>query len=544
MSNLLTSANRLKQIVSVFGKHGFHNVLERARLDQFILKKITKREEEIEKLSAAERARLAFEELGPTFVKLGQLLSTRPNLIPADFVAEFKKFHDQVAPVSFEEIKLTIEQEFNKPITEIYESFEKEPLAAASIAQVHQAKLKTGEVVVVKVQRPGIVSLIKNDLNVLYTIANLVEKYVPESRVYSPKTIVDEFFKTLELETNFLIEANNMKRISNNFSGEDFIVIPKVYDNYCSQKVLTMQKLEGLPLSQIHYSNEAGNIDREQVVKNGLKAFFEMVFTHGLFHGDLHAGNLFVMSENRIGLVDFGVVGRLSPKTKDSVANMLLAIGTEDYEALTYEYVELAPYNGNINIDQFSKEIRDLFGPYYGMTFKNVNLGKLLMESTSIAAKHQIIMPSELMLFFKAVVTVEGMGRLVLKDFDILSHMLEFSQAIVISKLDPTRVMKDLTQFGRDTSSFLAVLPRQLKQLMRKLNSRDFAFDIHVAEILDLKNSVENSGKNISRALVILALVVVGTLVFITPKGPEIYGIPVLSLVSYFISFILFFRIR
>lgn len=409
---------------------------------------------------------------------------------------------------------------------------------------MHQAVLKTGETVVVKVQRPGIVRLIHNDLGVLYRIASLVERYVPESKIYSPRSIVDEFFKTLELETNFLIEANNMKRIAQNFALDDFVKVPKVYDDYCTQKVLTMEKLEGMPLSQIHYSSNAPGIDRELVVKNGLKAFFLMVFKHGLFHGDLHAGNLFVMPDSKIGLVDFGVVGRLSPKTKDSVANMLLAIATEDYEALAYEYVELAPYNGNVSIDQFSKEIRDMFGPYYGMTFKNVNLGKLLMDSTSVAARHQIIMPSELMLFFKAVVTVEGMGRLVLKDFDILSHMLDFAQELVASKLDPNRLMKDLTQFGRDTTSFFSVLPRQLKQLMRKLNSRDFAFDMHIAELESLKNSVETSGKNISRGLVVAALLIGGTMLLNSPKGPEFYGFPVLSLAAYLLASVIFIRIR
>jgi len=222
----LKSAGRLRQIVAVFAKHGFHNILERAKLGQFILKKIAK-SDDVDKYSTAERARMAFEELGPTFVKLGQLLSTRPNLIPPAFVEEFKKFHDQVTPISFEEIKKTLEEDFQRDLESIFAFIEPAPLAAASIAQVHLAKLKSGEDVAIKVQRPGIVETIQDDLVVLYNIAGLLERYVPESRMFNPQSIVDEFFKTLELETNFVIEANNIRRIAINFQDDPIVKIPK-----------------------------------------------------------------------------------------------------------------------------------------------------------------------------------------------------------------------------------------------------------------------------------------------------------------------------
>lgn len=412
-------------------------------------------------------------------------------------------------------------------------------MAAASIAQVHRAVLPSGEEVVVKVQRPGIVKLIKDDLGVLYLIAGLIERYVAESKPYNPRGLIDEFFKTLELETNFLIEANNIRKIAQNFSDDETIVIPKVYEKYCTERILVMEKLQGVALSQFRFDQSVHDkmqVDTELVVKRGLRAFFQMVFKHGLFHGDLHAGNLFILPDSKIGLVDFGIVGRLSPKTKDSVANMLIALASEDYDTLANEYVEMAPYTGKINVDQLAKEIRDLFGPYYGMTFKNVNLGKLLMDSTGIAAKHAVVMPSDLMLFFKAVVTVEGMGRVILKDFDLLNYMTEFAQEIMATKLDPQRVVREFSQFGRDTTSLLYSLPRQLRQLMRKLNSRDFAFDMHIEEIHDLRLSIENAGFVIARGLLAAGLFISGTLLLNTPKGPELGGFPVTSLICYLLA--------
>jgi ubiquinone biosynthesis protein len=480
---------------------------------------------------------MAFEELGPSFIKLGQLLSTRPNLIPADFVEEFAKFHDQVTPVPFEDVKKTLEEDFPN-LKDIFVSIDPTPLAAASIAQVHQAKLKTGEDVVIKVQRPGIVETIKNDLVALYTIAGLIERYIPESRLFNPKAVVDEFFKTLELETNFIVEANNIKRIAQNFSGDPIIKIPKVYMEICTSRVLVMEQLKGIPLSD-RKRIDASGIDRERVISSGLKAFFKMVFKDGIFHGDLHAGNLFILEDNRIGLVDFGVVGRVSQKTRDAIANMLVAMATEDYEALTYEYVDLAPYNSKINVDQYALELRDLIAPYYGMTFKNFNSGKLLMDSTALAAQHNIIMPTELMLFFKALVTIEGMGRTIVEDFDLLHYGLEFAHEIVRNKYDPQRIFKDLSRVAHDSTSFLSILPRQLKQFMRKLNSQDFAVDINIKQVDEIKRAVETSGSLNYLGLVVGSLIIASTMALSVAKGPDVWGIPALSLVGYGLAFLL-----
>ncbi|MCM0604769.1 MAG: AarF/ABC1/UbiB kinase family protein [Xanthomonadaceae bacterium] len=270
---------------------------------------------------------------GPTFVKLGQLLSTRSDIIPEAFVDEFKKLQDEVQPVSFDQIKRVLEQELGGPIENRFSTMSVTPLASASIGQVHEATLITGERVVVKIQRPEIEKIIQNDISLLAFIAKALERYVPEIRIFNPSVIVDEFFRTLVFELDYKIEANNMKKISENLAKFEDVVIPRVYKELTTTKVLTLEKLEGIRVNDfIALANS--DIDKKEIVKLGARAFLKSVMIDGLFHGDLHGGNLFILPGNKLGVIDFGIVGRLSMKARDQLANMVMALITEDYEAL------------------------------------------------------------------------------------------------------------------------------------------------------------------------------------------------------------------
>ncbi|MEK6554710.1 MAG: AarF/ABC1/UbiB kinase family protein, partial [Bdellovibrionota bacterium] len=384
-----------------------------------------------------ERIRLSFEELGPAFVKFGQLLATRPDLVPPEYSEEFKKLHDQVHTLPWPDIKGVLNHHFGQDLSQVFKEFDQTPLAAASIAQVHTATLLNGDKVVVKIQRPGIEAIIEEDLSVLYTLAELIEKYIPEARIYSPLQAVDEFARALELETNFIIEANNVRRFKENFASEPSIKVPEVYAHLSGKRVLVLEALDGIPLSHKNALDQEG-ISPEQVLKTGLRCYLKMVFSDGLFHGDLHAGNFFVLKNNRIGLIDFGVVGRLNRKTQSSIASMLIALATEDYDRLAYEYVDLAPYSDHVDVDLFARDLRDLISPYYGLTLKNVNVGKLLMDSSGIAAQYRLQLPAELIMFFKSIVTIEGMGRVIMSDFNFLAYSLEFASELMQSRAEPT----------------------------------------------------------------------------------------------------------
>lgn len=522
--------------MAVFAKHGFQEVAVKAKLGRFVLEKFIS--QEMENLSLGERLRLCFEQLGPTFVKLGQLLATRPDLIPAEVADELRKLHDQVPALPFSQIQTVLESHFGVDVKEIFASFDEEPLAAASIAQVHRAVLQDGSKVVVKIQRPGIQDIIAEDLSVMYTLAELLDKYVPESRFYQVKSIVNEFFKALEQETNFVIEANNIRRFQRNFINEPNIKIPEVYMEYTGRKVLVLEELEGIPLSHRNALEQEG-IDREAILRVGLRCYLKMVFTDGLFHGDLHAGNLLVLPNNQIGLIDFGVVGRLNKKTQSAIANMLLALFTEDYERLAYEYVDLAPYTGHVDVDRFSRDIRDLIAPYHGLTFKNVNAGRLLLDSTGIAARHGLQLPTELVLFFKSIVAIEGMGRIVVRDFDFLSYSLEFADELVRGRLETSRVVRELANTAKDLSSVAQGFPHHLKQYLRKINSPSYAMKFELMGSEDLRLSVVNSAHTIFLGLVISGLLISSSIIIVSDKGPKFVELPVIALIGVGLAMIL-----
>lgn len=523
--------------MAVFAKHGFHGVVEKIKLGKFIVER-TQGEEEIEQLTPAVRLRMSFEELGPTFVKLGQVLASRPDLIPEEYTLEFEKLHDRVQTLPFEVVTAVLKEEFGPRLEEKFTDIDPVPLGSASIAQAHKAKLITGETVVMKVQRPGIIQVINDDLNVLYMLAELLTKYAPETRLFNPLGIVDEFFKTLELETNFIVEANNIRRFSMNFAHQPDVKIPAVYLDFTTERVLTLEALDGMPLSHEGALKQPG-IDAEEIIRKGIRAYMKMVFTDGLFHGDLHAGNFFVIPNGQIGLIDFGVVGRLNKRTQATVANMLLALAREDYERLAYEYVDLAPFTDKVNVDIFAKDLRELIAPFYGLTLKNVNLGKLLMSSSGIAARHHLSVPTELMLFFKSIVAIEGLGRRIIPDFDFLQHSIAIAGELVKDQFDPTKALGDMSQLLRESRNFINALPRQANFFLRKLNSPGHAFKLNVPEIDELKRSVEVSFNLLFLGIIIGSLIVSASYISVHASGTYISGIPTLGFIGYLVAAVL-----
>ncbi|WP_413289062.1 ABC1 kinase family protein [Bdellovibrio sp. HCB337] len=481
---------------------------------------------------------MSFEELGPTFVKLGQVLAARPDLIPEEYTNEFEKLHDRVQTIPFEVVEMVLKEEFGDDLQKKFSYIDPTPLGAASIAQAHKARLVTGETVVIKVQRPGIIQTINDDLNVLYMLSELLTKYVPETRLFNPTGIVDEFFKTLELETNFVVEANNIRRFSTNFAADPDVKIPKVYMELTTERVLTLEALDGFPLSQVEALRQEG-IDAESLVRKGLKAYMKMVFADGLFHGDLHAGNFFVLPNNQIGLIDFGVVGRLNNKTQSAIANMLLALSREDYERLAYEYVDLAPFTDKVNVDLFARDLRELIAPYYGLTMKNVNLGRILMSSSSIAARHHLSLPTELMLFFKSIVSIEGIGRRIIPDFDFLQYAIQVANELVKHQMDPNKALGEISQVFREAKGFIHALPRQANFLLRKINSPNHAFRLNVPQVEELKKSIETSFNLVFLGIIIASLIASASFIFVHPAENNILGIPTMSFVQYVIALVL-----
>lgn len=537
LGQAVKNVQRLRQIIAVLAKYGFVDVVKRMKLEKFLPSRLKAFAVSQADKAPQERIRLAFEELGPTFVKLGQLLSTRPDLLPDTFIEEFTRLQDNVQPLAFPIVRAAVERELNRKLEDAFATFVEQPLAAASISQVHEATLATGERVVVKVQRPEIEKLIHTDVSLLAFLAGLMEKYVPETRVIGPRVIVDEFFRMMSYELDFIIEANNTTKIAENLAAMPEIVIPKVYKSLSTQRVLTLERLDGIRVNDLKALDAAG-INRKQVVATGARAFFRTVMIDGLFHGDLHGGNLFILPDNKLGIIDFGIVGRLSQRSRDQLANMVMALLSEDYETLCYEYAELGAGGASIDFDGFQREVRNTLAPYVGLSLNDINIGKVLIEATKIATKYNIKIPGDWMLVFKAILTIEGMGRTLDPDFDLMAAGQDLVKDLVKNQYSMTRITKDLAFVARDIAQLIQTLPRQIRWMFKKFNSNDFAFEIKSPELVEVRKQLDTNGRLASSSVAFAGLMIAGALALNQQGGPQLWDIPVVSLLLLTLGFL------
>ncbi len=536
------NVGRLRQILSTFAKHGFADIVERMQLEKFLPSRLAAFASPQVDRSMPERLRMAFEELGPTFVKLGQVLSTRSDLLPEAYIEEFTKLQDGVLPLSGDIVRAQIEKELGIPIEKAFAEFNPSPLAAASIGQVHEATLFTGEKVVIKVQRPDISKQIENDISLLAFLANLLERYVPETQIIGPTIIVDEFFRSISYELDFKVEANNMQKMAENLSTFPEIAIPKVYKELSTNRILTQQKFEGIRVTDTK-ALEAANIDRKFVVQVGSRAFFKSIMLDGLFHGDLHGGNLFILPGNRLGIIDFGIVGRLSPKSRDQLANMVMALLTEDYENLCFLYAELGAAGASIDFDGFQRELRNTLSPYMGLSLKDLNAGKILIEATKIATKYEIKVPGDWMIVFKAIVTIEGMGRTLDPDFDLMASGKDLIQDIVRSQYSPQKLTKELLWISKDVAALLQVLPRQIRWMFRKFAQDDFAFEIHSDQLGEMNQVLDQNSKRLSLSLLTIGFMLTSAVSLSYSQGWMLGEYPTVSVIFFSLGVYSFLRL-
>lgn len=524
------SAQRLRQIAGVLAHHGFADIFHRMNLSRYIPGAFSKFkiESESEK-SAPERLREAFEKLGPSFVKLGQLLSTRPDIVPENFITELVKLQDNVQTLSFDIIKTAIERELGGPIENFFESVDPTPLASASIAQVHKARLKTGEEVVLKVQRPDIEKTINQDIAVMTVLAGLLEKYVPELRIANPTALVEEFFLTLRYELDFLVEANNMQKIAENLAEFKEIRIPKVYRQFSTKRLLTLERFDGIRLNDTEALNRSG-VDKKRLAEVGAKAFLKAVMIDGLFHGDLHGGNLFVLrgeEGDQLGIIDFGIVGRLSQRARNQFANMILAIFAEDFESLAYDYAELGAAPPSVDFEAFQRDLRNAVAPYMGLNISEVNSGKVLVEATKIATKYEIRVPGEWMIVFKAILTMEGMGRSLDPEFDILGLGQDFITDLIKVRYSPQKIGKEFWFIAKEFGQLFQALPRHLRWMLRKFNRNDFALEVKIKDLPEILKRQESNSRRIAAAIVVMGSLIAGSIAM-TLSGVHLwFGYPV-----------------
>ncbi|HLG21165.1 MAG TPA: AarF/ABC1/UbiB kinase family protein [Bdellovibrionota bacterium] len=532
--------NRIRQILGVLGRHGFSQLIHTIGLEKLLPFSKKGAEQKEFHRSMSDRLCLAFEELGPTFIKFGQMLASRPDLVTPEFSQSFKRLQDDVQPIPVDQIRNVVETELDGKIETLFSNFEPSALAAASIAQVHRATLSDGKDVVVKVQRPGIEKMIETDLSILYLLAKLAERTLPELSIYDPAGIVDEFSRTIKRATDFIEEGHNIDAFRANLADLSDVVIPQVYWELTSKRVLTMEWIEGIPIRNVErLRNE--NYDLKKICAVGVDAFFRQVFIDGMFHADLHGGNILVLPGSRIAFVDFGEVGRLGSNALTSIANLFVSLLSKDFYSMAREYLELGNPQKPVDLARFADDLEKFLAPFYGRKIKDVQLGDILSKAAGIAAEHRIRLPRDLVLLGRVIIVVEDSIRQLDPEFDALEHGGRIAGEIVKRKLHPDKLARDLVWNLRDLQELARNLPAQVKYVIQKLSQNELTLQLNLQDFTKGINELDRASNRFAFAIVIAGLVIASSILTYSERGPQYLNMSLLGLIGYLLAGLLGF---
>jgi len=536
----IRSLKRYRQVLGILIKYGFGHIVEQLNIDYYF--ELGKRivslgtiSRELERLTQAARFRLALEELGPTFIKLGQILSTRPDIVPADVLEELQILQDHIPAVSTDDIKAQIHRELGYPTEELFKDFEHTPLATASIAQVHRGTLKNGEKIVCKVRRPGIESVIETDLDIMMGLAYLVEKHLPGGELYDPVGLVREFRRTIHRELDFSREGRTTERFAANFSDDETVHIPKVFWDYTGQTVLTLEYISGIKISDQSKLVDAG-LDLEIIAKNGADNFLKQVFIHGLFHADPHPGNIHILPGNILCIFDFGMVGRLDDDLKLHLTELLLCVLRRDVDHLILQLLYSGDLHDESNIKNLKRDLTEFIDDYYDIMLQDLKVGKLLLDFVEILTEYQIKFPSNLMLLSRALFVMEGIGRQLDPNFNMVAQLKPFAEQVIKNRYSATSIAKDAARTLQSYQALGKSLPRDIKEFINRINRNKFKIDVEHRGFERLVNDLDKSTNRISFSMVIAALIVGSSLVMQIDKGPMLFGFPLLGLLGYSVA--------
>jgi ubiquinone biosynthesis protein len=483
--------SRLRKIGSVLIRNGLEDIVGRfgflLRLRTLFLRK-----PKTEPIPLERRIRMTFEQLGPTFIKFGQVLATRPDLLPMSFLFELRNLHDHVAPMPFETARTVIEKELGKPIPQVFESLEETPVASASIAQVHRARLVSGEEVVVKVQRPDLPQIVASDLRILAYLADLLERRIPESRQFRPKALVEEFKHSLTRETDFTLEMASMLRYKENFKDEPDLVVPKPLQNLCTKKLLVMERVEGVKVTDKEALKALG-VDLQKVVETGLRVTLRSIFEFGFFHADPHPGNFFVLKDNKIALLDFGMMGSIDQKRIDELLTYLVALVGKDVDKVMDVFLDADLIGDETDLRSLRRDLYSMLDRFGDAVLGNLDVSALVTESASVARKHHVILPVDLLLIGKSVATMEGIGREVYPEFKPLEAVRPIIAELYVKRvLDAKKHSEVVARSMFDILSLLKDAPFDIRRILRKLRRGEIQIRL-CDQSLDVKEKAKDA---------------------------------------------------
>ena len=519
----IADLSRLQEIIGVFSLAGFGDVFKQMGLEDAA--ELTgkfmgwKYADEIAHLERPQRLCRVFEILGPTFVKLGQILATRPDLFGPEWITEFEKLQAQAPPLDFEELRPQIEVDLGAPLQEIFKEVDATPLAAASVAQVHRATLKDGTKVVLKIQRPGIRPKIESDMRLLAYLASLAEKHVPQLAAFRPQQVVQQFAKSLQSELNFTTEGHNAEQVAANFEGNDQILIPRIYWEWTRERINVQEFVDGIPGLNIRAIDAAG-MDRKRIAQTGASAVLKMIIMDGLFHADPHPGNFFILPGERIAFIDFGMIGRVSEVRRQQITKLLQALLQNDAEGLCTILLGWADREGD-DPGELLEAVEEFLSTYGGKSMGLVNLSAMVGDLLSLIRDNKLTMPPDQAMLLKVFVSLEGAFKKLDPDFDMMVAIQPTLNEVVIDQLSPQalgkRGLKVLTQYVE----LFADLPKEIRRGIYTVKTGNLKIRVELSQLDEMQRKFMRGARLMALAGITSAVLIGGSILMALTKKPR-----------------------
>lgn len=538
--HIIRDLPRLHEIASVLIRYGWGDVVRVLGIGSMLERAGRvlhwQHSDEVSRLDFPVRARRALEELGPAFVKLGQLLATRVDMLPPALIEELEKLHARVPAVPFDALRPQLVQALGCPPEDIFSRIEYEAFAAASIAQVHRARLADGTRVVLKIRRPGIEAKIEADLRILDHLAHLLESELPEARRYQPSRVAAQFRRSLRNELDLAREARNIDHFARNFRGDPMVHIPRVYWEWTRETMNVQEEIIGVQGADAARLTKSG-LDARLIAARGADVVLTMILKHGYFHADPHPGNVIFLEDNRIALVDFGMVGHLTEERRLQLVRLLDALAHKNERDMANILLD---WSGDAEVDEalFSYDLSELVHTYDDLGLKDVKFGALLADITELMRAHRLSLPADLTLLFKALISLEGLGMQLDPRFHMVDHMTPFVESIVAERLHPAAVLARGRRGMRETLALLAGLPRDFAHLLRQVRRGRMRIELDLKRLDHFGWQIDRSVTRLTMGVLTASLVVGSSIVLTLDRGPMLFGLPVLGVIGFIIAFV------
>jgi ubiquinone biosynthesis protein len=527
---------RLHTMLGVLIRHGFGESVRRLGLaDTLASAGHALKWDHVADLARLEppvQVRMALEELGPAFVKLGQILAGRADLFAPPWIAEFQKLHSRVPPVPLASLRAQLQEDLGGEPEAVFARFDAEPLAAASIAQVHRARLQDGTEVVVKIRRPGITDTIEADLRLLARLAALAEEELVNLRPYRPQQLVRELARSLRRELDLAIECRNAERIAANLAELPWMVVPRVHWAYTRSRVNVQDFVDGVPGHDLARLDTQG-FDRQLLAQRGSQAVLKMIVEDGFFHADPHPGNVIYLAGNRIAFIDFGMVGRLPLRRREELLRLLLGLSERHAQTVADVLMDWTGNERGVNFSLLESEIETFVDQYHGVPLAQLNLGQMLVDVTAILREHHLSLPSDMALLIKAFITLEGMGRALDPAFHMTTEALPLLRQVLRARYRPKAMAQRAWQTLHRTLTMVERLPADISQLMRNLRHGRVHVAIDIAHLKRVGDQIDRAANRLTLALVIAALIIGSSIVMTVQGGPMLFGLPAFGFIGF-----------